>query len=792
MRLPANEPMIYPHDFEIKLGFDQIRSKVKSNCLSSLGQKGVDQIVFTSDLKTIEVKLGQTEEFCSILEKSDPFPTSDYNDPEEIMPLLKLSDSYLDEEQLQTLLKSLITAKSIIHFFKKRQGEYPLLFSISETLDFPNSLIGQIQEILDDHGKIRDRASGELAKLRKRLKEEQIRARNLINKIFKDAKDNGFVPDGSISTIRDGRIVIPLKSEHRRKIKGFIHDESATGQTIFIEPYEVLELNNDIRDIELAERKEVIFILKGITKTLSENLHSLNEVFQLLSFMDCTRAKAMVGIELGCINPAVKNSPYLKWENARHPILLINFKNRDRVVPLNIELKEDEQILLVSGPNAGGKSVCLKTVGLIQYMLQCGLLIPLDESSTAGIFEGIFIDIGDQQSIENDLSTYSSHLRSMNEFVQKATHNTLVLIDEMGSGTDPNFGGGIAQAILKTLLNKQTWGVITTHYHNLKVFASENEGIRNAAMRFDTENMQPLYELEIGRPGNSFALEIARKIGLPERTIKEAEKIIGKDLVNLDSIIQNVMQSNQEVERKLIDTIKKEEQLDKSILRYEKLESELESKKKDIIQRAKNEASVLLQQTNKEIEKTIRHIHESKAEKKETLKVRAGLKKFKEKVKPKTQNMLLSSDPIQVGDHVLLVGQEVTGKVIAIKGATANVLFGDVRTTVEINQLFLSRDNTERSKSRTGGLNTHKRRASFSSTLDVRGRRAEEVIAVMSKYLDEAVLLAYSELKIIHGKGKGVLRKVVREQLKSNRLVESFKDEHIERGGDGATLVVLK
>jgi DNA mismatch repair protein MutS2 len=618
--------------------------------------------------------------------------------------------------------------------------------------------------------------------------------RKLTDQIFRDSIGQSWVPEGATMTIREGRVVIPILAEHKRKLRGFIMDESATGQTVYIEPAESMEANNEIRDLLHADRREVVRILKELTAILRTNLASIKSACDFLGLIDFNHAKAKLAIDMDAEMPVVTAAPALNWILARHPLLHLTLKGKREVVPLTIDLSDEERFLLVSGPNAGGKSVCLKTVGLIQYMLQCGLLVPLYEKSTVGIFQNIFLDIGDQQSIENDLSTYSSHLKNMSFFLQNASAGTLVLMDELGSGTDPNFGGGIAEAILSSLVQKKAWGVATTHYYNLKLFASNRNDIRNGSMQFDTKKLQPLYQLEIGKPGSSFALEIARKTGLPAETIEQAENIIGKELTGLETLMKTVAEEKQMLARGKRELVEKENKVATERERYQKLNSELEAKKKDIIDRAKTEASTLLKETNREIEKTIRHIRENKAEKKETRKVRQGLEQMADKVQPAIKNEQVSAIEVKEGDKVRLIGQEVTGTLVSIKGDQAIVEFGSIRSTVKLNRLIRSDlvEPTSITKARTLGLDVMTKQSSFTSTLDLRGKRAEEVASVLDRFLDDAILLSQGELKILHGKGEGVLRKIVRERLKTVKQVASFADEHVERGGDGITVVVLK
>lgn len=788
--------MIWPADLEQKLGFDQVRTMLGNYCLCDLGLKNVDAIKFIANLEDINTLLQRTIELQAILQKGDDFPFSNYFDPAELIPLIGLEGSFLEEEAFHQIILSLQSIFSARTFLDKGKEEYPFLFDMSREVKLPPGLLRDIQSKFDDTGKIRDNATPELARIRKRLNEERSRIRRLIDQVFRQASSEGWAPEGVSPTIRDGRMVIPLLAEHKRKIRGVTVDQSSTGQTIYLEPTEILEANNELRGLELEDRKEVIRILRDLTTLIRRHLSDFEAAYQFLGLLDLNRAKAKLSIDLESKLPHTEQGAALKWVNARHPLLYLNLRKVKRnIIPLNISLDRKDSFLLVSGPNAGGKSVCLKTTGLIQYMFQCGLPVPLEEQSVMGVFENIFIDIGDQQSIENDLSTYSSHLKNMNYFVTNANDRSLVLLDELGSGTDPNFGGGIAQAVLARLVDMHVWGVATTHYYNLKVFAGNTPGIVNAAMLFNTQKLEPLFVLEIGKPGSSFALEIARKTGLPHQIIHDAEEIIGKDLAGLESLMKTVAEDKVQNTKRSAELSKKETELAEQMEYYEKVTTELESRKKEIIERAKSEASGLLKETNREIEKTIRHIRENKAERKETRKVREGLKDLEEKVKtePKVKEQL-KDDTLKEGDKVRIRGQEVTGTLIQTKGANAVVQFGDLRSHVKLNQLVRSdrADPVIVTKARAMGLDIYKKQALFESTLDVRGKRVEELIPALTQFLDDAILLGQAEVRILHGKGEGVLRKVVREQLRKTKGVASYADEHVDRGGDGITVVVLK
>jgi DNA mismatch repair protein MutS2 len=786
--------MIFPSDLEQRIGFDQIRQKLANKCSSAAAVSHVNELSYKTDFSHVSKALRQNLEFKYILEKNEAFPSQYFFDPSAWLQRISLEGNYLDERELLDLSHSLSTILACRNFLHKAKEIYPELFKLTEPVIISSQLGQTITSKIDESAVVRDSASPELGKIRRRMREEQGRLRKLSEQIFKRAVDEKWVPEGSLPTIREGRVVIPVLAEHKRHLRGFVLDESATGHTVFIEPTEMLDANNEIRELEYAEKREILKILRVITNELRNHLVPLTDAFHFLSLIDFIRAKAKLSVEINGELPVLQSKPELVLYRATHPLLYLSLKGKRQVVPLEIDLDNENRMLLVSGPNAGGKSVCLKTVGLLQYMLQCGLLIPVSERSRMGIFEDIFLDIGDQQSIENDLSTYSSHLQNMKVFMEHAGSRSLVLIDELGSGTDPNFGGAIAQSVLETLLQKETWGIATTHYYNLKLFAGQRRGIRNAAMRFDDENLRPLYILDIGKPGSSFALEIAKKTGFPEITLAEAERLVGKELAGFDMLVREMERERQTLSEKIKELDQREIDLKQLHEKYATLSSELQTHKKNIIEKAKEEAQQLLRETNREIEKTIRHIRENRAEKKETLKVRKNLQGLSEKVKSEIKK---SSPPqsLQEGDRVRIVGQNGSGVIQVIKGKNAVVQFGDLKSVVSVTKLEkISGRKEEETKehARSTGLNVNEKRMNFSSTLDIRGRRVEEVAPLLDQFMDTALLLGVGEVKILHGKGEGILRKVVREQLKRYKEVASIQDEHVDRGGDGITVVILK
>jgi DNA mismatch repair protein MutS2 len=788
--------MLHPSDFEIRLGFDQIKLKLSERCLSSLGGNLVDKISFLSDATAIEILLQQNQEFKQILETGETFPASHFFNPEEQVKKISLEGNYLDEQEFLQLANSIQTILSCRDFLIKNREKYPALFELSYSVNLSKQTVQQIFSIIDESGVVKDSASPELSKIRKRLRDEQHRSRRLIDQVYRYAIEQQWVPEGALPTIREGRLVIPIQAEHKRKLKGFILDESATGQTVFMEPADVLEANNEIRDLEHAQRREVIRLLKELTTYLRIQLPELTSAYQFLACIDFTRAKAKLSIELDAHLPQLKATPALNWTKARHPLLYLSLKSKREIVPLTIELTETERMLLVSGPNAGGKSVCLKTVGLLQYMAQCGLLIPLSPDSVVGVFKDIFVDIGDQQSIENDLSTYSSHLKNMAFFLTQSTDKSMVLLDELGAGTDPNFGGAIAQSVLSGLLERKVWSVATTHYYNLKLFAGQVNGIRNAAMRFDEEKLLPLYILDIGKPGSSFALEIAHSTGLPQQVLNQAKQLVGKELVGFETLVRNLEREKNQLAQKVSTLEKKEHELKTLLSKYEALTSDLEVKKKEIINRAKQEAQVLLKQTNKEIEKTIRHIRENQAQRQETTRVRKNLEELSKKVEQPAEKIKIVPGTILAGDRVRLIGQDGSGVVVSVKGKNAVVQLGEIKTVVNTAKLEKVSGQVKTADAKksfsTAGIKLHEKQSLFNSTLDIRGKRVEEVVSIVDQFLDDAILLGHGEIRILHGKGEGVLRKVIRERLRAYKQIASFADEHVERGGDGITVIILK
>ena len=808
--------MIYPRNFENKTGFDFIRQMVRENCLSSLGEHYIDKIRFFSDYNLVDRLLSQTEEFRLLLLEDAGFPAQDYFDLIPELKRISIVGTIIEQDRLFDLKSSLKTISECLSFIKKIDPAiYSHLLQLTENISVEKSIIQKIGSIIDDKGMIHDSASPDLYKIRKDLISKNSSVDKKINQSLRAAKKSGWVSDNAEVTIRGGRLVIPISVAHKRSIRGFIHDESSTGQTVFIEPEEIFDINNEIRELENAERREINKILREFSENIRPYTPELTEDYRFLGLIDFIRAKAKVAININAIKPSLTDKTIIDWKSSVHPLLFLAHQNQKKpVVSLDMTLNEKQRILVISGPNAGGKSVCLKTVGLLQYMLQCGLLIPVREDSVAGIFKNLFIDIGDEQSLENDLSTYSSHLLNMKHFALQSDKNTLFLIDEFGTGTEPQLGGSIAEAVLERLNEKKAYGVVTTHYSNLKLLSGKENGIVNGAMLFDTKIMEPLYKLKIGKPGSSFAFEIARKIGFPGRILKNAEKKTGKKQLDFDEQLQQLEIEKIILEKKQQEFRVADDFLSEIIEKYEKLTEDIASKKIEIINKAEREAVELIDSSNKLIENTIREIREAQADKEKTKMLRKKLKeesvkinkkveaKAEEKEKIKSEDDLVekNTDSILVGDLVKIIEQDVTGEVIEIKGEDIVISFNSVslRTTLNKVQKVGSneRQNQEYKYGKTsysGLLNElNDKMANFKLQIDVRGKRGEEALSLIKQYIDDAVLLNISEVRILHGKGYGILRSLIHDYLSTVSEIKSFKDEHIERGGHGITIVILK
>lgn len=834
--------MIYPQNFEQKIGFDQIRQLVKGKCLSTLGMERVDEMAFSDDYREIDRRLEQVMEFISILQGEDDFPSQYFFDVRSSLKRIRVEGLYMDESELFDLRRSLETIRDVVRFLRQTDDEedkeahspYPALYELAgEVMVFP-MLIARINDILDKFGKVKDNASPELLRIRRELAATTGSISRSLNSILRTAQAEGYVEKDVTPTMRDGRLVIPVAPGMKRKIRGIVHDESATGKTVFIEPAEVVEANNRIRELEGEERREIIRILTDFSSVVRPHVPALLQSYEFLAEVDFIRAKALWGMETGSGKPSLEERQVVDWFDAVHPLLQISLaKHGKKVVPLDIELTREQRILLISGPNAGGKSVCLKTVGLLQYMLQCGMPVSMNERSHAGVFRHIFIDIGDEQSIEDDLSTYSSHLTNMKNMMKYCDGQSLILIDEFGGGTEPQIGGAIAEAVLKRFNQKGTFGVITTHYQNLKHFAEDHEGVVNGAMLYDRHEMRALFQLQIGNPGSSFAVEIARKIGLPEDVIADASEIVGSEYIQSDKYLQDIVRDKRYWETKRQNIRRREKQMEETIARYERELEELDRSRKEILKKAKEDAGRLLEESNARIENTIRTIKEAQAEKERTREVRQDLADFRrqveeadkaameEKITRKMDRLrekqerrkerkerqgnepsvqpVVKVKPIGAGDYVRIKGQISVGQVMELNGKNAVVMFGLMKTNVKADRLeradapkqtntmakatFVSSETQDR---------MYEKKLNFKQDIDVRGMRGDEAVQAVTYFIDDAILVGVSRVRILHGTGSGILRTLIRQYLATVPGVADFKDEHVQFGGAGITVVDLK
>lgn len=822
--------MIYPQNFEQKTGFDKVRRLISDKCLSPLGQERVAEMEFSADYTTVIERLEQTDEFVRILHGDVEFPASFFFDVRYSLKRIRPEGTWLDEKELFDLKRSLQTINDIVRFFRPTEEEeiaYPALTALAgDILVFPQ-LIGKIDSILDKFGKVKDNASPTLAQIRKEITATMSGISRSLQSILRSAQSEGVVDKDVTPTMRDGRLMIPVAPAFKRKIKGIVHDESASGKTVFIEPEVVVEANNRVRELEGDERREIMKILTEFTNIVRPMVPDILQSYEFMADIDFIRAKALFAEQVKGIKPVVENIQQVDWARAVHPLLYLSLQKQDKqVIPLDITLSEEKRILIISGPNAGGKSVCLKTVGLLQYMMQCGLLIPLHESSRTGIFSRIFIDIGDEQSIENDLSTYSSHLTNMKYFVRNCNEKTIILIDEFGSGTEPQIGGAIAEALLDRFNRNRSFGVITTHYQNLKHFAEDTEGIVNGAMLYDRHLMQPLFKLSIGNPGSSFAVEIARKIGLPEDVIADASAKVGSDYIDMDKYLQDIVRDKRYWESKRQNIRQREKKLEDITSRYEKDLEEVNKQRKEIMREAKAEAQRILAEANAKIENTVREIKEAQAEKEQTKLARKALEEFKTSIestgeeddkiarkmaklqerkerKKQKQNapptkQAFNRDVIEVGDNVRLKGQVSAGTVMELQGKQAVVAFGMIKSTVKLEQLekvSKGQIKKEIQKSTFVSVGTtdhmHEKKLNFKQEIDVRGMRGDEALQAVTYFIDDAIQVGAGRVRILHGTGTGILRQLIRDYLHSVPGVEHYHDEHVQFGGAGITVVEL-
>lgn len=878
--------MIYPENFEAKIGIDSIRSMLKKRCLSPLGKLLVEEMTFCKDASIINEWMEQVREFRSLRESHAEIPMAFFFDVRPTLKRIRIENTHFEVEELFDFRRSLETIHRLVEFIRSLDQElneenriaekhYSALCKLADGIVTYPVLIQQADQIVDKFGHIRDTASPELNIIRRELVSMEGSVSRALNAILRSAQADGLVEKDVTPSLRDGRLVIPIAPGLKRKISGIVHDESASGRTLYIEPTEVVEANNKIRDLENQERQEIVRILTTYTKRVRPHLAEIIDSYDFLAQIDLIQAKDSMAESMRATAPKVCDYPIIDWIDARHPLLEIALSEKStgtenaviaadsrpqKIVPLEIMLSSEQHMLIISGPNAGGKSVCLKTVGLLQYMLQMGVPIPIGEHSKVGVFDDIMMDIGDQQSLENDLSTYSSHLLSMKKMMRQANDRTLILIDEFGTGTEPQIGGAIAQAVLEQLWKRKSWAVITTHYQNLKHFAEDHSKVVNGAMLYDRHEMRPLFKLAIGRPGSSFAIEIARKIGLPEDVIREASNIVGSDYIQSDKYLQDIVRDKRYWESKRQTIHAREKELERKLAKYESMVDEVEKSRKEILSRARGQAEELIKESNKRIENTIREIREHQAEKEETHKIRQqladfeqGLDKytpqaardssvkghgvmsdqdFQKKVdsirsrkerhekrkadkakQQKTQAPVSSSArsalPIDKGDTVRIKGLTTTGTIESLDGKMATVVFGGgMRTKMRLDRLErakISEDTQSKVGERTSLTNfqtytppsnitrstvdAHVK--TFRTEIDVRGMRGDEALQQVRYFIDDAILASASQVRILHGKGNGILRQMIRQYLATEPNVRSFHDEHVQFGGAGITVVEL-
>ena len=817
--------MIYPNNFEAKVGFDTIRKVIESYCMSPLGVAHTKNMEFCAHYDTVLRMLSETNEFLSIITTQEEFPLNHFHDATPALHSIRALGSYMSADELFKLRKSLGTIGAISAFFDRKNEEgatpYPHLTTLCSNMQSFNEVMKEIDAILDKFGNIKDNASPLLLSIKQAIQSTTASINGILRRIITEGKMSGILDADVSPSVRDGRLVIPVAPMNKRKIHGIVHDESATGKTVYIEPGEIVEANNTIRELEADMRREIIRILTEMADIIRPHIDDMLVSYDLLGQIDFIRAKALFAQELDCNMPILEQKPQIEWYHAIHPALFLSLREHNKqVVPLDITLDGNDRILLISGPNAGGKSVCLKTVGAVQYMTQCGMLPPMHANSHIGVFKSIFIDIGDEQSLENDLSTYSSHITNMKYFLQKADNATIVLIDEFGGGTEPQIGGAIAQAILHQLNDKKTFGVITTHYQNLKTFADDSEGIVNGAMLYDRGKMQPLFKLSMGYPGSSFAIEIARKIGLPQSVVEEAIEIVGSDYVNMDKYLLDIARDRRYWENKRQEIHAKQKKIDAIIERYNEQAESLNKERREIIHAARQEAKELLKKSNSTIERTIHDIKRAQAEKEQTKEIRRQLDEFKQRIalehtdnegdiktilphgkkakkKVPTEKPKVEEVTFNANDNVTMEGNSTVGQIISIEGKHAIVAFGMLKTKVELKKLKKSqaqpKQKSEKSFiSRSTSDEMRMRQLNFKQEIDVRGMRADEAIQAVTYFIDDATQFSVRQVRILHGTGTGILKVRIREYLNAIPNVKNYRDEHVQFGGAGITIVELE
>ncbi|MBR2250682.1 MAG: Smr/MutS family protein [Prevotella sp.] len=827
---PTFAPLIMEAHIEQKTGFDRIRAMVVEECSNELARRMAAEMAFSSDYEQVMHLLRQTEEMRHIVMFAPSFPSQDFIDLTLALSALRIENTAIEQAELFEFKVSLHTLTACLHFLlDEDQEEYPELRKLAERVELDPAVLRIANKIVDDKGEVYDDASPELQEIRRRMQRKRSDVDVYLSRALSRAKQEGWSPENAEITIRNGRLVIPMLDTHRRKMKGLIHDESATRQTAYLEPAEVVELNNDLRELEFAERREIQRILMRFSDRIRPMLPQLLQAYWFLGRIDFIRAKAHVALQMNAGLPIVDNETKLQWLEARHPLLYLQRKAEGRqqeVVPFSMTLDPHHRILIISGPNAGGKSVCLKAVGLIQYMLQCGMLVPCRQTSEFGIFDHLFIDIGDQQSIDDDLSTYTSHLQNMRMLLEEADGRTLFLLDELGGGTEPRSGCAIAEALLEALDARGAFGVVTTHFADLKLLADHHPTIANGAMLFDTERMRPLYQLSIGHPGSSFAFEIAENVGLPKSLLQAAAAKVGNAMLNFEHQLQQLEQDKQVVAQRQAQLDASDAFLSEVIDKYQQLTDKLETKKYDILSKARAEARSIVNDANRVVEQTISDIKAAQADREQTHQARERLRQKKELLQTEQdehERQVAESvrrqskrehredrapnsfaddreTPITIGTIVRIDGQDTFGQVVEIKGKKAVVESNSIRMTITLDRLqgtakqALPQNRTNRHSNRFQSIydEMNEKRKQFNPTIDLRGQRADEALSALQHFFDDAQLLGEKELRILHGKGYGILKQMIREWLQTNRDVQTFHSERLELGGDGITVVSLR
>ena len=827
--------MIYPATFEQKIGFDRLREQVAARCTMRAARERLAAEGFSTSAREIERRLALADEMRLLLDMEHDFPGGEYPDVDYIVAKLRVEGSFLDVEEVVTLRRALAAIGGIVSFIISREERYPALHARTRGVAAFPEIVQRIDGILDRFGQVKDNASPALQEIRRSIREREGQAAKRLQAVLSAAKGAGIVDADAQISIREGKAVIPVAAANKRKLQGFIHDESATGRTFYVEPVEVVEINNELRELEYAERREIVRILSEFTDSVRPDAGLIAASGDYLAEIDMLRAKGRWASQNGCVKPIISDDDRLVLKNARHPLLQQTLRAQGReVVPLDMQLDRRKHILVISGPNAGGKSVCLKTTGLVQYMFQCGFPVPASEVSELPVFRSIFIDIGDEQSIDDDLSTYSSHLRNMKNMLAGASDRTLVLIDEFGSGTEPTIGGAIAEAILERLLERGCYGVVTTHYANIKYFASNAEGVANGAMLFDVQRIRPLFKLEIGKPGSSFAVEIARKIGLPEEIIRAASDKAGSDHINLERQLREIARDKRYWEQKrdrIRLTDRKIEELEQS---YAAQLARIRQERSEILRAAKAEARELMAEANRRIEQTIKEIREAQAEREMTRFIRRDLDAFKERVEQAdavdtekaarieremeklrrrrerreerrrqpvaagdAQPVVAPPREIEVGSKVVLEGQQTPGVVQSLKGDKVQVAFGQLLTTVDRKRLRVVSNSEYREATRpvtartVVSVDVAARKLNFKDHIDVRGMRASEAVEAVQNFIDDALMVGVGSVTILHGKGTGALKEEIRRYLRTVPDIAGVADEHADRGGAGITVVTF-